>query len=105
MTRSSSLVMRKQCFIEPRARRSVGEYEFLSLKRKYKKQWWLEALKIASKIVVHKTGEFLENKIADAVAKSNYDKIVKPKHVMDDNPRNVEEIIIPPEKGEEYETN
>ena len=47
----------------------------------------------------------LENKIADAVAKSNYDKIVKPKHVMDDNPRNVEEIIIPPEKGEEYETN
>ena len=105
MTRSSSLVMWKQSFIVPRARRSVEEYEFLPLTRKYKKQWWLESLKIASKIVVHKTGEFLENKIAGAVAKLNYDKIVKPKHVMDDNPRNVEVIIIPPEKGEEYETN
>ena len=54
----------------------------------------LDALKTASKNVVPKaaevTGEFIRNKIADAVAKSNDDKIVKT------NP--VEEIIIPPEK-------
>ena len=44
--------------------------------------------------VVHKAGEFLGNKIAYAVTKSNDDKIEKP----DENPRNVEEIIIPLEK-------
>ena len=46
------------------------------------------------KKVVHKaaiaTGEFIGNKIAE--------KIVKPKHVIDENPRSVEEIITPPEK-------
>ena len=47
--------------------------------------------------VVHKIGEFLGNKIADALTKSNDEKIVKP----DENPRNVEEIIIPLEKTEE----
>ena len=50
----------------------------------------LAALKTASKKVVHKaaeaTGEFLRNKIAD--------KIVKPKHVIDENLRNGEDIII-----------
>ena len=54
----------------------------------------LDSLKSASKKVVHKAGEFLGNKIADAVTKSNGVKIVKP----DENPRNVEEIIIPPKK-------
>ena len=61
----------------------------LSLTRKYKKQLLdtgLDALKTASKKVVHEvaeaTGEFIGNKIAD--------KIVKPKHVIDENPRNVE---------------
>ena len=61
----------------------------------------LDSLKTASKKVVHRTSELLGNKIADAVTKSNDDKIVKPKHVIDENPRNVEEIIIPPEKREE----
>ena len=46
----------------------------------------LDALKTASKKVVHKAGEFLENKTAGAVTKSNDDNI------------NVEEIIIPLEK-------
>ena len=49
------------------------------------------------KKVVHKaaiaTGAFIGNKIAE--------KIVKPKHVIDENPRSVEEIITPPEKREE----
>ena len=56
----------------------------------------LAALKTASKKVVHKaaeaTGEFLRNKIAE--------KIVKPKHVIDENPRNDEYIIILSEKKE-----
>ena len=54
----------------------------------------LDALKSASKKVVHKaaeaTGEFIGRKIVD--------KIVKPKHIIDKNLRNVEEIIIPSEK-------
>ena len=58
----------------------------------------LDTLKTASKKVLHKAGEFLGNKTAGAVAKSKDNKIVKPKHVIDENPRNVEEIIIPPEK-------
>ena len=57
----------------------------------------LDALRTDSKKVVHKaaqaTDRFIGNKIAD--------KIAKPKHVTDENPRNVEEIIIPPEKTEE----
>ena len=57
----------------------------------------LDSLNTASKKVVHKAGRFLGNKIGDAVSKSNYDKIVKP----DENPRNVEEIIIPLEKRDE----
>ena len=58
----------------------------------------LHSLKTASKNVAHKTSEFIGNKIADAVAKSNDDKIVKP----DENSRNVEEIIILPGKKKKY---
>ena len=61
----------------------------------------LDALKSASKKIVHKaaeaTGEFLGNKIADGVAKSNDDNIAKPV----ETPRCFEDIIIPPEKREE----
>ena len=53
----------------------------------------LDSLKTASKKVVHKTSEFLGNKIVDAVTKANDDKIVKTKPVK--------EIIIAPEKREE----
>ena len=49
------------------------------------------------KKVVHKAGEFVGNKIADVVTISNNDNIQKP----DENLRNVEEIIIPPEKRDE----
>ena len=51
----------------------------------------------ASKKVVHKAGEYLGNKIADAVNKSNDDNIEKQEPV--------EEIIIPPEKREEMLNN
>ena len=57
----------------------------------------LDSLKTASKKVVHKACEFLRNKIACAVTKSNDDKIVG----TDENPRNIEEITILPEKGDE----
>ena len=57
----------------------------------------VDTIKTASKKVLHKsaeaTGEFKGNKIAD--------KIGKPKPVPDKNLRNVEQIIIPPEKRKE----
>ena len=53
----------------------------------------LAAVETASKNVVHKAGEFIGNKIADTVTKSNDDNIEKQEHV--------EEIIIPPEKRDE----
>ena len=59
----------------------------------------LDALKTASRKVVHKaveaTGEFIGSKIAD--------KIVKQKPLVNENLRNVEEMIILPEKREEME--
>ena len=63
--------------IEPRTKKYVKGYGFLSLARKYKKQildTGLDSLKTASKKVVHKAGEFIGNRIADAVTKSkNYE--------------------------------
>ena len=53
----------------------------------------LDVVKTASKKVVHKSGESLENKVADAVTKSNGNKIVKQEPV--------EKKIIPPGKREE----
>ena len=57
----------------------------------------LDALKTAYKKLVHKvaeaTSEFKGNKTAN--------KIVKTKPVIDENSRNVEELIILPEKREE----
>ena len=53
----------------------------------------LDSLKTATKKVFHKTSEFLGDKIADVVANSYYNKIVKIK--------SVEEIITPREKREE----
>ena len=59
--------------IEPRTRKYVKEYVFLSFARKCKKQLYdtgLDAVKTASKKVVHKAGGFLRNKIADAVTQT-----------------------------------
>ena len=88
MTRFSSLAMRRYS-IEPRTRKHAKGYGFLSFARKNKKQLFdtgLDALKTTSKKVVHKTGKFVGNKIADVVTKSNDDKMVKQEPV--------EEIII-----------
>ena len=64
--------------------------------RKYRKQLLdsgLDSLKTASKKVVHKAGQFLENKIVDGVTKSYNHSTEKQE--------TVEEINIPPEKGDE----
>ena len=68
----------------------------LSFARKYKKQLLdtgLDAVKTASKKVVHKAGEFIGNKIKDVVTKSTNDESVKQEPA--------EEIIIPLEKRDE----
>ena len=104
MTRSSSLALRRYS-TEPRTRKYVKEYGFLSFARKYKKQLLdtgADSLKTASKKVVHKAGEFLGEKTADAVTKSN-DKIVKPQ----ENPRNVKDesqMLKKKKVGKNYDT-
>ena len=82
--------------VEPRTRKYVKGYRFLSFARKSKKQLSdtrLDSLKIASKKVVHKAGEILWNKIADAVTKSNNDNIEKQE--------SFEDMIISLKKGDE----
>ena len=91
MTHSLSLALRRYS-LEPRTKKYVKGCGFLSFARKYKKTMdtGLDALKTASKKVVHKTGEFIGNKIADAVTKLNDNEIEKQEPA--------EEIIIPLEK-------
>ena len=82
--------------IEPRTRKYVKGYVFLSFAGKYKKQLMgtgPDSVKTVSKKVVYKAGAFLGNKIADAVTRLNDGKIEKQEHV--------EEIINPPEKRDE----
>ena len=62
--------------IEPRIIKYVKRYGFLSFARKYKKQLIDTGLD-ASKKVVYKVVGFSENKIADAVTKSNDNNIEK----------------------------
>ena len=88
--------------IEPRTRKYVKGYGFLSFTIKYNIQLLdtgLDSLKTASKKVVHKAGKFSRNKIVDAVSKSKDDEIMKPEENTRRN--NVEEIIIPLEKRDE----
>ena len=83
----------RRYFVERRTSKYVKGYNFISFVRKCKKQLLdtgLDSLKNACQKVVHKTDEMLWNKTADAVTKSNNDKIEKPEFV--------EEIIIPLEK-------
>ena len=100
MTRSSTLAMRRYS-TEPRTRKHVKVYGFLSYAIKYKKQLLdtgLYAVKTAFKKVIHKTGGFWGNKIADTATKSGDDNIVE----SYENSRIVEEVIIPPKKGMKY---
>ena len=93
---------------EPRTNKYVKGYEFLSFTRKLSNKYGKElldtaaktepdAVETASKKSVHgaaeATAELIGNKIAE--------KIVKTKPVFDENSRNVEEIVFPPEKRQE----
>ena len=87
--------------IKRRTKKYVKRYGFLSFaitfSNKYKKgllDTGLNALKTSPKKIVHKAAEATSEFIGHNVA----DKIVKPKHVIDENLQNVEEIIISPEK-------
>ena len=62
--------------IESRTRKYIKGYGFLSFARKYINQIVDKGLNASIK-VVDKTGEFIWNEIADAVNKSNDDKIVE----------------------------
>ena len=67
--------------------------DFYHLRENIKKQLLntgLDSLKTAFRKEVHKAGEFIGNKIADTVTKSNDDETVKQEPV--------EEIVIPTEK-------
>ena len=77
--------------IEPRTRK-LKLMDLLSFARKFKRHLLDKGLD-ASKKVIHKAGEYLGDKIADAVIKSNNVNIEKQEPV--------EEIIIPPKKREE----
>ena len=86
---------------ESRTRKYVKGYNFSlferNLSNKSQKQLLdtgLDSLKTFPKKLVLKAREFIGNKITEAVAISYVNKILKP----DENLRNVEEIIIPPEK-------
>ena len=87
--------------IKRRTKKYFKRYGFLSFaitfSNKYKKgllDTGLNALKTSPKKIVHKAAEATSEFIGHNVA----DKIVKPKHVIDENLQNVEEIIISPEK-------
>ena len=95
MTRSSNLAIWRYS-IEPRAKKYIKGCGFLSFASKYKKHLLdagLGSLKTTSEKVVHKTSEFLGNKIADALTNLYGNKFMKSKPV--------EEITIPLEKREE----
>ena len=79
-------------FYRTKNKKYVRGYGFLSFAKKYRKQILDKGLN-ASKKVVHKAGEFIGNKIADTVTKSN-DNIEKQEPI--------EEVIIPPKKERKY---
>ena len=93
--------------VKPRTRKYVKRFVFLSLRRNSCYKFWkkilnaatktgLDAVKIASKKEAHKTAEAVEKFIGHKTA----EKIVKAKPVSEENLRNVEEIVIPSEKGQ-----
>ena len=61
--------------IEPRTRKYVKGYEFLSFAKKYKKQLLDKGLD-ASKRVVHKAREYLGNKITDVITQISQTMII-----------------------------
>ena len=94
---------------EPKYRKYVKEYDFLSFARKFGDKYGkklidtatktgIDVAKTASKRVVQKlaeaTGDLIGNKIADKITSVGKSK-------EDDKTRKVEEIYIPPEKRQQ----
>ena len=82
-----------QYSIEPIIKKVLKDMDFYHLRENIKKQLLntgLDSLKTAFRKEVHKAGEFIGNKIADTVTKSNDDETEKQEPV--------EEIVIPTEK-------
>ena len=82
-----------QYSIEPIIKKVLKDMDFYHLRENIKIQLLntgLDSLKTAFRKEVHKAGEFIGNKIADTVTKSNDDETVKQEPV--------EEIVIPTEK-------
>ena len=93
---------------EPRTKKYVKGYEFLSFTRKLSNKYGkelldtaakteLDAVKTASKKAVHGAAEATAELIGNKIAEKN----VKTKPVRDENSRNVEEIVFPPEERQE----
>ena len=85
-----------QYSIEPKTRKYVKGYGYLLFARKYNKKtigYKTRCCKNYFKKIIHKAGEFIENKIADVKTKSNDDNI--------DKQELVGEIIIQSEKRDE----
>ena len=82
-------------FYRTKSKKHVKRYGFLSFASRYKEQLdaGLGSLKTTSEKIVHKTSEFLVNKIAEASTNLYGNKFMKS--------RPIEEITIPPEKREE----
>ena len=91
--------------IEPRTRKYVKGYGFSSFARNSSKKYGkelldtttktgLDAVKTASKKVVHKIAEETEKFVGNKIT----EKVVKPKSVPEGNSRIVAEIVIPLEK-------
>ena len=67
-------------------RKYVKGHRFFSFAGKYKKQFLdtgIDTLKFASEKLVHETGGFIGNKVADTVTKLNNAKIVKREPVQE----------------------
>ena len=78
-----------------------------NLSKKYEKQvfdtaikTWLDAIQTAFEKLAHKVAEAT----GELIGKKINDKIVKPKSVIGENSKNLEEIVIPAEKREKILT-
>ena len=99
-------------FIEPQTRKYNKWYGFFSFARNLSNKYGtilldtatktgLDSAKNTSQKVVCKTAVIIRELIQELTRSKIAEKIVKPKHIPEGSLRNVEDIIIPPEKRHE----
>ena len=86
--------------IAPRTRKYVRRYGFSSSAKNIKNNYWIQGYTLPKK-VVHKAGEYLLNKIAGTVLMKTWALRIKSNYDNNEIHEPIEEIIIPPGKGEE----